>query len=72
MLLGLSKINDDGDVSPLEILLGQLESDVVVLRTSGGLRMADPQKILFLLQAGEDMITCLRVYWPVCRDNMNA
>lgn len=46
VLLGLSKINDDGHVSPLEILLGQLESDVVVLRTSGGLRMADPQKIL--------------------------
>ncbi|MDB4445705.1 amino acid permease [bacterium] len=46
VLLGLSKINSDENDSPLEILLGQLESDVVVLRASGTWSLSETQKIL--------------------------
>jgi len=46
VLLGLSKIDSDQADSPLETLLGQLESDVVVLRASGSWSLSETQRIL--------------------------
>jgi APA family basic amino acid/polyamine antiporter len=46
VLLGLSKINRDENDSPLEVLLGQLESDVVVLRAAGNWSLTQTQRIL--------------------------
>ncbi len=46
VLLGLSKIDSDKAGSPLETLLGQLESDVVVLRASGSWSLSETQRIL--------------------------
>ena len=46
VLLGLSEICSDETDSPLETLLGQLESDVVVLRSSGLWSLSETQRIL--------------------------
>ena len=46
VLLGLSNINSDETDSPLEVLLGQLESDVVVLRAAGTWILMETQRIL--------------------------
>lgn len=48
VLLGLSEIGDDSDSkdTPLESLLGKLTTDVVVLRTRVGWRLADSETIL--------------------------
>jgi amino acid transporter/nucleotide-binding universal stress UspA family protein len=49
VLLGLSKIDSDQADSPLETLLGKLESDVVVLRASGSWSLSETQRILVLV-----------------------
>ncbi len=46
VLLGLSKINRNENDSPLEVLLGQLDSDVVVLRATGNWSLSQTQRIL--------------------------
>ncbi len=46
VLLGLSEISVDGKDSALEGLLGQLNSDVVVLRATKNWQLAETQKIL--------------------------
>ncbi|MFK8111329.1 MAG: amino acid permease [Rubripirellula sp.] len=46
VLLGLSEISEDSQSSPLEGLLGQLETDVVVLRANENWQFADANRIL--------------------------
>ena len=46
VLLGLTEINEEGDDAPLERLLGTLNTDVVVLRTTSNWRLADTETIL--------------------------
>lgn len=46
VLLGMSQIVDDEQKQPLEGLLSELESDVVVLRASKNWQMSDVQRIL--------------------------
>lgn len=46
VLLGLSRIDSHQTDSPLESLLGQLESDVVVLRAAGAWSLSETRRIL--------------------------
>ncbi len=46
VLLGLTEITEERDGTPLERLLGRLNTDVVVLRTTSNWRLADTETIL--------------------------